>query len=546
MATIENIARPVGIHSKYHTARHSLGILRAVIVTCRYRTSAIYLRQKSLSLQDVIENALTTVILGQPMLRLGIAGEDTKDPTFVHLKTIDMRRMIEWQELITPDTRQTENTSSKDGSKKDVDRKHEEARYEADLFRSLEKHHRLLWEDLTVKPGWKIVVHHDPRQLNPFQPPGPPGLEREEKGPTDVLLSFDIAFCFHHAYADGRSGYIFHKNLQQALNNATRPPELQNHIFHLPKSPTVPPNMETLIPFSTSWSFMIRAVWEHLLYPTIASSFLKHLFNLTNVTDTTWTGAPVDASNTMVHIRMLFQLEGEARLNKILAVCRSHGTSLTGLLHALIGRALARREGNRSFRSVTPIALSSYVDRSIAGAAFTPGTTIHCLVTALTCDHDLDSVQRLGDGGTGTWAFAKNMTARLRAKAASLPRDDILALSPLVGDWHEHFRGKFGKARESSWELSNLGSLSAVDAGVPNSTTGSGDGRWFIDRALFTQGAKATGAALNVSVSGVVGRGVWATVSWQDGIVSIDLAEAIASDVQAWIDELGETGRLED
>ncbi|KAI1825998.1 hypothetical protein F4861DRAFT_499799 [Xylaria intraflava] len=566
MASIENIARPVGPQAKYNTARHSLGILRAVIVTCRYRIPVISLRQRSLSIQDVIENALATVVLGQPMLRVGIAGEDTKDPAFVHVKAIDMRGMIEWKALGTPasitsGTRQSEESRSEYG-RKEQSQYNDEAGYEAGLLRSLEKHHEHLWEDLAVKPGWKIVVHHDPRQLGSLQPREPSHLgQAEEK--ADALLSLDISFCFHHAYADGRSGYAFHADLQRALNNGTRPPELQDHILYFAKPSTLPPGMETLIPFSVSWSFIMQTVWTQLLYPIIVSSFLGRLLRLeTTQADIPWTGAPVDGSNPRAHIRMMFKLDDESRLKAILTQCRSHGTSLTGLLHALIARSLARRERGKSFRSVTPISLAGYADPGVAGPGFTPGATIHCLVTALTCDHDVGTVRRFDrdqvaeEAGisedAAVWAFARDMTARLRAKAASLPRDDVLALSGLVGDWHEFFRSKFGKARDGSWELSNLGRLSAVDAGsYDNPELGNGmeegkDGLWFIDRAVFTQGANATGAAFNVNVSGVAGRDVCATISWQDGIVNADLVEAVVSDLQAWIAELGEAGRSSD
>ncbi|KAI0489719.1 hypothetical protein F4859DRAFT_164453 [Xylaria cf. heliscus] len=533
MASADNVVRYVGSQAKYNTARHSLGILRAVIVTCRYKVPATYLRKQSFSLHDAIENALAAVVLRQAMLRVGIADEDTKEPAFVHLKTIDMRRMIEWKELIMPVT--TPGTGT-------------EADYEERLIHSLEKYHEALWEDLADKPGWKIVVHHDPRQLGALQ-------SKEE----NVLLTLDIAFCFHHAYSDGKGGYIFHGDLQRALNNPARPPELQNHILHLPTAPNLPPGMDTLIPFSLSWVFILRMVWAEILYPVLVPPSLRRLLSLEpSEADIPWTGAPVDGSNPKVHIRTLLKVD-EAQLKKILSQCRNHKASLTGLLHGLIARSLSRLVRDKSFRSTTPIALARYADLGIAGSTFTPGETIHCLVTGLTCSYDLDSIRRLQQGrddehtrvgdDAALWAFAQDMTARFRDKTASLPRDDILALSNLIKDWHEFFRGKFGKAREGSWELSNLGSLSAVDSGVPGpedpSRAKSGksledEGRWFIDRAVFTQGANAVGSAVCFNVAGVAGHGIYVTVSWQDGIVDVDLVEKLVGEMQACVAELGE------
>jgi hypothetical protein len=294
-------------------------------------------------------------------------------------------------------------------------------------------------------------------------------------------------------------------------------------------------------------------------------SFVKRLLHLE--LSAPWTGAPIDPSSADTHIRLL--TVGELELAEILARCRAHKASLTGLLHALIARSLARRlgPGEKAFRSSTPIALAGYANPKFAGETFTPGETMYSVVTALNCDHDVSAIRELQRANTNTgstnlrnndddddddaaiWAFAQDMTARLRAKAASLPRDDIAALSSLVGDWHAFFRGKFGQARDGSWEVSNLGSLGAADAGIisqhEEERVESGRAaRWSIDRAVFTQGALATGAAFTVNVAGVSSRGVCATVSWQDGIVDVDVMEGLVGDLRAWIGELGETGRL--
>ena len=71
----------------------------------------------------------------------------------------------------------------------------------------------------------------------------------------------------------------------------------------------------------------------------------------------------------------------------------------------------------------------------------------------------------------------------------------------------ERGSGRGRKGREVSWEVSNLGSFSCP--GVL------GDERsgWTINRAVFTQGANATGAAMNVNVAGVAGKGIYAEYS---------------------------------
>ncbi|KAJ3577141.1 hypothetical protein NPX13_g3426 [Xylaria arbuscula] len=533
MTSIDNVIRPVGPHAQFNTARHSLGILRAVIVTCRYRIPAVSLRQQSPPLQDAIENALACVILKQGLLGVGIAAEDTKEPLFVHLKAIDMRRMIEWKEIITQATSDI-NINAKDESGSQEGE--EEARQEDRLLRSHEKYHEPLWDDLASKPGWKIVVQHDPRQLR---------LPARD----DVLLSFDVSFCFHHAYADGRGGYIFHSNLQRALNDGTRPTELQNHILHLPTPPVLPPAMDPLIPFSQSWSFILRTVWTEVVGGLPLPLTLRRLLGFeASEAEIPWTGAPIDASNPATLVRTLFKLEDEAQLKRILAQCRSHKASLTGLLHALVARSLARRVKDRSFRSSTPISLAGYADPKVAGSAFKSGETIHCLVTATSYDHTLTTCAQLRrnvdelDTPLGSdeavWALAQDVTSSLRTKAASLPRDDVMSLSGLVGDWHELFRKKYGKERGETFEVSNLGSLDAGLSGSGDEGSDPTTRSWFIDRAIFSQG-NSTGPALNINVARVAEHGIYTTVSWQDGIVGVRLVEELADDVQTWVTELG-------
>ncbi|KAI1267175.1 hypothetical protein F5Y18DRAFT_425017 [Xylariaceae sp. FL1019] len=534
-----DVVRPVGTLAKFNTARHSLGLMRAVVVTGRYNVSPAHLEQKasSASLQSVIEIAVSRVVLGQPMLRVGIAGEDTKGPAFVHLKAIDMRSAIEWKEL-----------GSNQRKSRIVNEEEEEAVYTDELMRSLEQTHQSLWEGLTQKPGWKIIVHHSSQV--PVASIKQNGVSSSGSG----SISLDISFCFHHAYADGTSGYIFHADLQRALNGHLHsPPELQNHILHLPDPPEIPPAMENLIHFSLSWTYILRTIWAEIVYPNCIPAFIKTLAG-EQQPDMQWTGALIDASHARGHIRLIEIADGN-RIESLLALCRAHGVTVTALLHALIAVSLARRLPDpRSLKSSIPISLANYADTKAAGTTFTPGKTMHCLITSLTTEHvsnlsvryqslksmasDIRTVQslRTEDADTAIWNFAITMTARIRARTTTLPRDDIQGLSGLVGDWHEFFRKNFGKPRDISWELSNLGSLSADDTGTEEG--------WWLDRVIFSQGVLACGPAFSVNVSGVSRHGICATVTWQDGIVDDELMEGLVSDLQNWSLRLSDTGHI--
>ncbi|KAI1323012.1 hypothetical protein F5Y16DRAFT_384912 [Xylariaceae sp. FL0255] len=540
--------RPVGSIAQFNTARHILGLLRAVIVTCRYNVSTSHLR--SLSLQTVVENALATVMMGQPILRVGIAGEETKNPVFVHLKTIDIRRMIEWKLLNSRQGTEKSTEIGLSGSDNDA--------YTESLLRSLEKAHECLWDDLGRKPGWKVIVHQDGDRSTIAQNTNDQS-EREK-------ISLDISFAFHHAYADGRSAYIFHADLQRALNSSDLPPpELQDHILHLAHPPAIPLPMETIVPLTVTLGFILRTVWGGFKAPAWVPRFLRIALGLEVPEDKIpWTGAPIDASNPRPHIRLL-DLGNDAQIQSLLSICRAHDTSLTGLLHALIARSLARRlpKDVSALASVTPIAMAGYVDQNLADSTFIPGKTMHCMITGLSCVHDGPNIEALRadeqpdevaitqseDKDHAVWNIARDVTIRLRAKAASLPHNDMQGLARFVNDWHEFFKKRFGKPRDSSWELSNLGSLSELDAGLEQISTESqeaedeGEG-WSIDRVIFTQGSNATGAAFSLNVSGVAGQNTYGTITWQDGIVEVELMDGVAADLTAWTSSLAQLGYL--
>ncbi|KAI0395850.1 hypothetical protein F5Y17DRAFT_473888 [Xylariaceae sp. FL0594] len=574
-----NIIRPVGTLAKFNTSRHSLGLIRSVIVICRYNVPLTRLYNARLSsnsspgtslpdvLMPLLEHALASVIHDQPILGVGIAGEDTSDPAFVLVEQIDMRRMLEWRELRPPDA------AAEGGVQMNGEEEEEEERekaYENLLLRCLETYHERSWEDLASKPGWKVIVHHDSRQLDIWhshRAHHEDSTVDSESHSTSLCLSLDISFCFHHGYADGRSAYIFHRDLLRALNYQLNSstnvhpavPLLQGHILHISKPPAISPPMEDLIPFTMSWGFILSMVWREVLYPLL-KPFFRIIQSKRDGEDRDalpWTGAPIDPSNPKMHIRMVRVGSSDRDLEAILARCRGHNASLTGLIHALAS----------------------------ASSSFKPGETMHSLVTSLTVHHDVDAIKALvfqskkgarevfedveekeedQEATAAVWTFAAEMTARLRSRAKTLPRDDILALAGLVGDWHAFMRAKFGKEREATWELSNLGSLSAEDAGFapisdPDTNTDSDTssidadrktdnrGTWVIDRAIFTQGPLPLGAAMNVNVAGVApGTGrekgvgnVIITVTWQDGIVETELMDGLAKDLEMWLTEIG-------
>ncbi|KAI1503786.1 hypothetical protein F5X99DRAFT_425192 [Biscogniauxia marginata] len=519
-----NIIRPVGSTAQFYTSRHSLGLCRSVINTCRYTASRSSLRHHiPVPLECAMEHALASVVMRHGILRVGIAGEDTNAAAFVHVKTIDLRRMIEWKDLAAPGVVDVDNTAAAGPSNS----------WDERLLRSLEECHEPLWEALAQKPGWKVVVHYDPRQIAAITTGGGGGGDDES---AEAPITLDISFIYHHAYADGKSAYIFHGDLLRALNNPTTTPELQHHILHLPHAPVLAPPLEHLIPFSLSWIYLLRTILHELVAPALAPSWLRPA----TPSAIPWTGGVVDPAQARCHLRLV--AVAPRQLAAVLQRCRDRGATLTGLLHALALASLcARLDADApAFRGTTPVSLRPY-----ARPGFDAENTIHCLATAHDCEYDAAVVARFRASLSSSlplvesliWEQAARTTADLRAKRAELPRDDVMALMGYVSDWRGFHAGKFGKPRAHSWEVSNVGSARGALAAAAAE-----DGQWRVERSVFTQGALPLSAAITLNVAGVEGgKGALSiAVGWQEGIVPLDLAEGVVEDLRRWIGAVGE------
>ena len=485
------------------------------------------------SLQTAVEHALVAVVMRHGILRVGIAGEDEPEPVFTYLKTIDLREMIEWKQL--------------PGSGSDGDG---DGEYVRALLRSTEERHDRLWEDLPRRPGWKLIVHHA-RQDGGRDAPG--------------RVNLDISLAFHHAYADGQSVYIFHRDLLRALNSTrdegggvAPPAELQDHVLHLTKPPTIPPPFETLVPFTTSWGFLLRLVWWEVVWKNLAPAWARREPRPETLP---WTGGPVDPEPHRARLRLV-RATPDA-VDALLTACRARRTTLTPLLHAL---ALASLAARLPAHEAPAFVLNTAINmRRFAKAAsdlqqpFDPDNDLHCLVTSHPYLADAAIVSALrsaaatkkareedADREEVLWKPAAGIGEDLRAKMATLPRNDIVGLAGMVSDWRARWAGQFGKRKERTWECSNAGSMRASDANLRRGDDDDDGGKqgWRIERVLFSQGATPVGGTFALNVAGVEGRGICIVVNWQDTNVDDAVMEGLVADLQRWIDAFGATGRF--
>ena len=433
----------------------------------------------------MVENAVAQVVQQHGVLRVGIKGEDTKSPSFTFVESIDLRDMISWQTL-RPDS------------------------YDQDMLSSLERCHDRLWESLATRPGWEVIVY-------------------QSEDETGIV---DIAFTFHHAYADGVASKRFHRDILRGLNSPRDTPiGLKDHVLRFDSAPELIPGMEVTVPFKVSWSYLLRTIWNEIIYKDIVPAWLKAT---PSANDTPWTAEKVTLEPFGSNIRLIEI--SETTLQSLIKACRAHNTTLTPLLHAYIASSLACRlphDVAPTFAVTTPIDL-----RRCAKPGYDVWKGIACLVAAhegtinaATVAELRVSTEKGKENGTSEatiWSTATALGMEIRTKADSLPNDDVVAMMDWVSDWNEFWTKRIGKARDSSWEVSNIGALRSSATQPQDQCT--------ITRSIMTQGALPAGAAFSVNVSGVEGHGVCLTLTWQEGIVSSSLIDALVSDLKASID----------
>jgi hypothetical protein len=110
----------------------------------------------------------------------------------------------------------------------------------------------------------------------------------------------------------------------------------------------------------------------------------------------------------------------------------------------------------------------------------------------------------------------------MAAELSALPNDNLVGLIPYVSDLHGMFSSKIGKPRAETYVLSNVGSLNNED----------GEGKWKIERDLFSQSGMGTGAPLIFNVASVGGGPLGITVTWLQADTEEELVDKLARDVE--------------
>lgn len=475
-------------HSEHFSStRHHIGIYRCVTVTCRYQaspaSSGAQLDAKTLY------QALAKVITDQPMLRVGILGQDTNRASFSHIKEVDLRKHVTFKTLDCVTAEQ----------------------YECLLAEQQGWHHDQLWPELETRPPWRVAVLQ------------PSGNVKQRIDPSDLV------FAFHHSLMDGTSGRRFHELLLAALNSPSQPPcssPEAPHLLSFPNAPTLPEAQEDAIPFTNSLPYVVKTLWSEF-----GPTMLRPRKTIP------WHGKSIDFDIPYKTRVRPVDIPPEV-VDSLLKVCREHSTSLTGLFQALALASYALHlpaTEAKSFVASTPINLRPYFGPN---ADPERKDLLRCLITSFSHEYPADVVTALRKPGADLdvliWRNAKQIKDEIVEKLASLPKDDNISLMKYVGDWFDFWKKKNGRNRTESWEVSNIGVLPKPGA----------DATWSVIRVLFTNGSMVAGPALGINIASTEKGALTAAISWQDTVVPDDLIDYIERDLSTYTRRLHETGKL--
>lgn len=458
-------------------------------------------------MESAVENALARLILRLGGLRVGIIDEHTNSACFVRVPSMDLQDFIEWKTVATSSP----------------------AQHDEEVLQVIQNRLEQLWPDVPSRPPWKLLV-----------------VQKESSASEDIVL--DIIFAVHHAVADGKSTGVFHSQLLRELNtHSDAPPELENHILTFTQPPALAPNQDDLVPLRISWSFFLTNLWNEL-----GPSWLKP-----TPPPTPWTGKPIIMEPHKLNLRLV-TIEADT-VGSLVATCRARGTTLSGILHVLVLAAFARRvpaEVASSFAGSTPISLLPWA-RLPPGPEVDLASVLTVLTTGTQTVWGAATVDRLRSGPTTSgvegaveeerqrereeeedealiWSVARSWREEIKAKVATLPNDDVVGLLGYISDFEQYWMAKVGKPRDSTWELSNIGSIKGH--------TGEGSGAWSIRRSLFSQPVLVASSAVGVNVVGLEGGPVNVVLSWQETVIDNAVVDGVAQDLRAWFKTFGNTG----
>ncbi|KAH7139625.1 alcohol acetyltransferase-domain-containing protein [Dactylonectria estremocensis] len=479
--------------SGLHNVRHYCG----TAVNCRYVLPSLLAGfEMHKQVVQLFNRAVAQTVIQFPMLQVGLAGEKSRKPSWVHLPTIDLMHHIEW--LVLSDS----------------------CNYDQEFQLNLQYHLDTEFDHLETRPGWRLSMMR-----------------------TETSNFVDVMFVWNHANCDGMSAKIFHQTLLQSLNGP------DSSASFLPDSTAIstavsaqrfPPPQEKLARYAITMGYALSEVW-HTFGPSPLSP--------KNLAHATWAPIHLDPYKTQHHA---ISIEHDV-LAQILAACRHRGTTLTGLVHGIVLVSLASylpKETATAFSSATAMDQRRFMgekERDPKYSWLNPHQSVQNCVSSIyhTFDsHLVDGIravarvnnwkpQPVPELEEDIWSAAGAIREDIEHRLDIGLTNSVVGLMKLVRDWQGYHRGHEHKPRELSWIVTNLGVLDGKPS-LDTTSTEKGDG-WAVDEAKFALSAHVAGPFLQISAISVKGGNLSIHVAWQDSADGNRIGEQVAKDMEAWL-----------
>ncbi|KAI8712031.1 hypothetical protein NCS52_01468300 [Fusarium sp. LHS14.1] len=486
-------AKPVVLRKLGHFERFQMSLMTmelacGTIVTCQYRIPE-HLQDSHDKQVDALEAAVAHTIRKHHLLQVGVIGEKTKRPSWIQLDEINLKNHIDWT---TADPNDEYGAKRNEITVRELDAK---------------------LGNFATRPLWRLLV-----------------LELEGQNVLEVM------FIWNHMCTDGNGGKIFHESLLESLNTPNLPP-LENHSF---KTTTTAENMlppqNVIAKFKITPGFAATNAWSELKPPMLESKTAY----------VSWAGIRRIPRKTEIRS---FNIDNEST-QKILSACRSHKTTLTGLIHAAAFMSLAHQVPDEKLASIiaeTPLNLRRFIKPNPkAHSGLQPEQLIANYVTMMDHVFKKSLVQKVRQQSRSVgdeerfaaleeemWSAATSIRGEIKDKLDLGLKNDLVGLMGLVGDWDKYHKDELKKPRKHSWLVSNVGVINGHNDGDEASL-------WTIKRSKFSLSACVRGCIFNIGVISVKGKDLFIDLSWQDGIVDAGIADQLNADLEGWLRHVAE------
>ncbi|KAM7204580.1 hypothetical protein V8F33_001544 [Rhypophila sp. PSN 637] len=508
------VLRKLGINEAYQLGMYLIDQYRGTCLSCRYAIPARLASAESQGqLEEAVKMAVVDVITRHPMLQVGVKDAKSKTPSWIQLPSLDLTNHIQWRHL--------EEHADDDDFEQVVQNA---------FCAQLDEH----FPDASLlreQPGWKITIFR--------------------RGNT-----MEVLLCWNHHHFDAVGAKVIHQDFLSMLNAAGGNEALSSDfsflngddILTLPESPPplLPTPIETLRQLPVDFRFLAKAVWEEY-----GPRFLTR--------DITWAAwCPIVSSPYKTQYRAFYV--DKASLSAILALCRQHTTTITGLMNALALVSFSSRLDSKAapaFQSSTMIdhrrnlppadvpwgknerAVGNYVTQLMH--RYEPG-----LVAGIRSKLLLGTTEGGGDLSADLvdelWAESARNRTQIVDKLQNCQHNDLIGLFKWVNvsDWRSTMRDMAKKTRQFSWIVTNIGVM------MSGGGSGSGDEDdqkcWSMTRAQFGLSAEIPAAAIEFSPVSVAGQGMSVGASWPDCALDSAFGEGVMADMERWLGQLVKGG----